>query len=101
HDFTRRDEESMTLRALLRALPAGKVRRHTYLFNDDSCLFLRNPRYPQRHLGWGASAPNAGLARLAADFRVPRFIADDYLFAALILGPPGSGTRLHYDWGGE
>jgi hypothetical protein len=101
HDFTRRDEESMTLRSLLRALAAGKVHRRTYLFNDDSCLFLRNPRFPRRKLGWGASATNAGLARLAADFRVPRFVAHDYLFATLILGPHGSGTRLHYDWGGE
>lgn len=101
HDFTRRDEESMKLGALLRLLELGEVKKHTYLFNSDSSLFMSNPRYPGKSMGWGATAPNPGLASLALDFPVPDFIGDDYLFASLILGPPGSGTRLHYDWGGE
>jgi tRNA wybutosine-synthesizing protein 5 len=101
HDYTRRDARQTTLGAFLDELEQGSVPPHTYLFNDPSCLFLDNPGRRGRTPGWGAAAPNPGLAPLAADFTVPAFIGADYLFATLILGPPGSGTSLHYDWGGE
>jgi cupin-like protein len=72
-----------------------------YLFNNPSCLFARNEAATRLHIGWG-EAVNPGLAPLAADFRVPPFVApEEYALAALILGSRENATDLHYDHGGE
>ncbi len=72
-----------------------------YLFNNATCIFARNEGQPRFHVGWAAQA-NEGLAALATDFEVPRFIDPErFVIAVIILGSQQNATDLHYDHGGE
>jgi hypothetical protein len=99
-DFGRVERREMSLAEFLSDLASPGDEVH-YLFNEQSCAFARNEVLDRTHVGW-AAAVNAGLAPLAADFRVPSFVApEEYVLAALILGSRDNATKLHYDSGGE
>ena len=100
-DFGRIEPREMSLAEFLSGLvPPTRDEVH-YLFNDPSCVFARNEALDRPHVGLAAKL-NAGLAPLAADFRVPSFVApEEYVLAMLILGSRDNATALHYDRGGE
>lgn len=90
-----------TLREFLAELGSAGRTEARYLFNNASCVFLRNDEQPGFHLGWAATA-NAGLAPLAAEFEVPRFVDPErFVVAVIIIGSEENATDLHYDHGGE
>ncbi|MEK6276725.1 MAG: cupin-like domain-containing protein [Actinomycetota bacterium] len=100
-DFGSIEPREMSLAEFLRGLAQPARDEVRYLFNDPSCVFARNEAITRLHVGW-AAALNAGLAPLAADFRVPSFVAsEEYVLAVLILGSRDNATALHYDNGGE
>ena len=91
----------MSFGEFLNQLQNGDADEVCYLFNNSSCVFVRNESQPQFHVGWG-SATNNGLAHLAADFELPSFIDPDlFVLAVLIVGSQQNATDLHYDNGGE
>lgn len=91
----------MSFAEFLDQLQNGATDDVCYLFNNTSCIFVRNEAQPQFHVGWG-SATNTGLAQLAADFELPSFIDPDlFVLAVLIVGSQQNATDLHYDNGGE
>ena len=93
--------QPMALREFLADLGARSSTEARYLFNNASCIFLRNDDQPRFHLGWAATA-NAGLAPLAAEFEVPRFVDPErFVVAVIIIGSEENATDLHYDHGGE
>lgn len=102
----RRDYSAITQRKerladFIAELADGRTDEVRYLFNNQSCIFIRNEDQPRFHTGWG-SATNPGLQALATDFRVPAFV-DPRLFvlAVIIIGSQENATDLHYDNGGE
>jgi hypothetical protein len=100
-DFARIEPREMSLAEFLSELdePVGEEVR--YLFNNRSCVFARNEAVAQLQIGYAATV-NPGLAPLAADLRVPPFIApEEYVLAVLIFGSRENATALHYDNGGE
>ena len=100
-DFGRVEPREMSLAEFLSDLAQPGRDEVRYLFNDPSCVFARNDALTRLHVNW-AAALNSGLAPLAADFRVPSFIApEEYVLAVLIVGSRENATALHYDNGGE
>jgi hypothetical protein len=100
-DFGSVEPREMSLAEFVSALAQPARDEVRYLFNDPSCVFARNEALTRLHVGW-AAALNAGLAPLAADFRVPSFVVpEEYVLAVLILGGRENATDLHYDNGGE
>jgi hypothetical protein len=101
-DFERIEPREMSLAEFLAdvARPARDEVRYLIPL-DPSPVFARNDTIARLHVSW-AAAVNPGLARLAADFRLPSFIApEDYVLAVLIIGSRENATALHYDNGGE
>lgn len=100
-DFDSAEPREMSLAEFLGGLGQPAPDEVRYLFNDPSCVFARNEALTRLHIGY-AAAPNAGLAPLAADFRLPSFVApDEYVLAVLNFGSRDNATSLHYDNGGE
>ena len=93
--------DKTTLAEFLADLQSGPGDEVRYLFNNASCIFVRNERKPDFKVGWAAHW-NPALAPLAEDFRVPEFIDPDlFVLAVIILGSQENATDLHYDHGGE
>ncbi len=91
----------MTLAEFLASMAEGPGDEVRYLFNNASCIFLRNEDQPRFHIGWAANV-NPGLASLGDDFRVPAFVdPEKFVAAVIILGSQENATDLHYDNGGE
>lgn len=91
----------MRLAEFLAALGDRSSGEVLYLFNNSSCVFMRNEDQPRFHIGWAANA-NAGLAPLEHEFDVPAFINPNrFVVAVIILGSQENATDLHYDHGGE
>ena len=100
-DFGSIEPRRMTLREFLAGFEQPALDETRYLFNNTSCIFIRNEDEPRFHVGWGAST-NAGLAPLAADFEVPAFVDPErFVLGVIILGSQENATDLHYDNGGE
>jgi hypothetical protein len=100
-DFARIEPREMSLAEFLSELDQPVREEVRYLFNNRSCVFARNEDLAQLQVGY-AAAVNPGLAPLAADFRVPSFVApEEYVLSVLILGSRENATALHYDNGGE
>ncbi len=100
-DFGSIEQRQMTLREFLAGFEQPDLDEVRYLFNNASCIFVRNEDEPRFHIGWGAST-NAGLAPLAADFEVPSFVDPErFVLGVIILGSQENATDLHYDNGGE
>ncbi|HYI22228.1 MAG TPA: cupin-like domain-containing protein, partial [Candidatus Limnocylindrales bacterium] len=100
-DYGAIESRQMSMREFLNGFEQAGGDEIRYLFNNESCVFVRNEGQPRFHVGWG-SKTNAGMAQLAADFEVPDFVDPErFVLGVIILGSQENATDLHYDHGGE